>query len=100
MRGGLALIDHRCLQRFAKSFLDCTDDEQRHLLDEIAFPARAPQSLSQAVTFFSSFRDLTSSGFWTTTIGIDDLQYRGNTFVREWFGCPREALDKLGVKYE
>jgi hypothetical protein len=100
MRGGLALIDHICLERFDKSLLQSSDAQRRELLDEIAYPARAPRSLSHAVTFFSSFRDLTASGFWTTRIGIEDLQYRGNTFVRDWTGCPKEALDKLGVKYE
>jgi len=100
MRGGLALIDHLCLERFNKRFIECTGAQQRGLLDDIAFPARAPQSLSHAVTFFSSFRDLTASGFWTTRMGIDDLQYRGNTYVREWTGCPKEALDKLSVSYD
>ena len=100
MRGGLALIDHICDQRFQKSFVECADAERRQLLDDIAFPARGPQSLSHAETFFSSLRDLTASGFWTSRIGMDDLQYHGNVFVREWTGCPKEALDKLGVKYE
>jgi len=100
MRGGLALIDYLCLQRFTKSFLESSDAERRELLDDIAFPDRASQSLSHGVMFFSSIRDLTASGFWTTRMGIDDLGYRGNTFVREWTGCPKEALDKLGVKYE
>lgn len=100
MRGGLALIDHMCLQRAGKTFLESSDRQRRGLLDEIAYPARAAESLSHAVTFFSSFRDLTASGFWTTRIGIGDLQYRGNTFVRDWNGCPKEALEKLGVKYE
>src|SRR5712691_13129147 len=99
MRGGLALVDHACAERFDKSFLECADAERRQLLDDIAFPARAPDALSQAVTFFSSFRDLTASGFWTTKIGIADLQYQGNRFVGEWNGCPPEALAKLNVGY-
>ena len=45
------------------------------------------------------FRDLTASGFWTTKMGIADLQYQGNVFLNEWNGCPEEALTKLGVKY-
>src|SRR2546425_2174174 len=39
MRGGLALVDHLCEQRFDKRFLDCADGDRRQLLDEIAFPA-------------------------------------------------------------
>ena len=100
MRGGLALIDHLCEQRFGKDFLECGNAERRQLLDDIAFPARAPESLSHAVTFFSSFRDLTASGFWTSRMGVADLQYQGNRVLREWNGCPQEALDKLIVKYE
>jgi hypothetical protein len=53
-----------------------------------------------AVRFYSSFRDLTATGFWTTRSGIADLEYKGNTFVDEWNGCPENALKKLGVSYE
>lgn len=100
MRGGLALIDRIGEQRFGKRFVDCADGQRRGILDDIAYPSKAPASLSQAVAFFRSFRDLTASGFWTTKMGIDDLGYEGNVFVTEWNGCPQPALDKLGVKYE
>jgi len=100
MRGGLALIDRLCEQRFDKRFIDCTDQQRRAVLDDIAFPAKATPATSQAVAFFSSFRDLTASGFWSSKIGVDDLKYIGNAYVREWKGCPDEALKKLGVSYE
>jgi hypothetical protein len=100
MRGGLAMIDHLCEQRFDKRLIDCTDDERRAVLDTIAFPAKATPETSQAVAFFTSFRDLTASGFWSSKMGVEDLQYMGNTYVREWKGCPDEALRKLGVSYE
>ena len=100
MRGGLAVIDRLCEQRFDKRFADCTDQQRRALLDEIAFPAKATPATSHAVAFFSSFRDLTASGFWSSKMGVDDLKYIGNAYVREWKGCPDEALKKLGVSYE
>ena len=99
MRGGLALIDHHCNVMFGKTFAACTDAQRKTLLDEIAFTKDPPDALSHAVAFFNSFRDLTASGFWTTKMGIADLQYTGNVFVSEWHGCPQPALDKLGVKY-
>ena len=46
-----------------------------------------------------TFRDLTAAGFWTTRMGIDDLQYMGNRSVAKWDGCPEEAMKKLGVSY-
>lgn len=97
MRGGLAMVDRLAVDRAGKRFVSCTDRERRAILDEIAYPTNPDRSLSQAVVFFSSFRDLTASGFWTTKIGVADLQYQGNVFVSEWTGCPDEALKKLGV---
>ncbi len=70
------------------------------MLDEIAWPADAPDELAHGVAFFASFRDLTATGFWTSKMGMEDLQYRGNEVVSEWIGCPEEALSKLGVRYE
>jgi gluconate 2-dehydrogenase gamma chain len=99
MRGGLAMIDRLATDRFGKRFVNGTDRERRQLLDEIAYTSNPDRGLSQAITFFNSFRDLTASGFWSTKIGIADLQYQGNVFVSEWNGCPDAALRKLGVSY-
>ena len=100
MRGGLAWLDSECQRRFDKTFLDCLEAERTAVLDDIAWPQRAQPEFSHGVAFFSSFRDLTASGFWTTRMGIDDLQYLGNRSVARWNGCPPEALKKLGVSYE
>jgi len=97
MRGGLALIDRLSEERFSKRFVACTDRERRQLLDEIAYTSNTDPGLSHAIAFFSSFRDLTASGFWSTKMGVADLQYQGNVFVSEWNGCPDAALKKLGV---
>jgi hypothetical protein len=98
MRGGLAWLDRECVTRFDKAFLDCTDSQRTQVLDDIAWPRKAPPGLSHGVAFFNSFRDLTASGFWTTKMGMQDLQYTGNVFVPEWKGCPDEVLNKLGIK--
>lgn len=100
MRGGLRWIDTQCLERFGKRFVECDEAQQAQLLDDIAWPARAQPEHSQGVAFFNSFRDLTATGFWSSRMGIDDLQYMGNVPVPEWKGCPPEALVKLGVRYE
>jgi gluconate 2-dehydrogenase gamma chain len=98
MRGGLAWLDLECQKRFDKTFLDCTAQQRTALLDDIAWPQRAKPELSHGVRFFSSFRDLTATGFWTSKRGMEDLQYMGNKFVAEWKGCPDECLTHLGVK--
>ena len=100
MRGGLAWLDHECQRRYDKPFLNCTSDERTAVLDDIAWPAKAKPEFAHGVAFFTNFRDLTASGFWTTRMGIDDLQYMGNRSVARWNGCPPDALKKLGVSYE
>jgi len=100
IRGGLAWLDTECRERFDKSFLEASDAERRGVLDDIAWPKRARSELSHGVAFFNRFRDLTASGFWSSRMGVEDLQYMGNTAVSEWKGCPPEQLRKLGVRYE
>jgi len=97
MRGGLALIDRLSDARFGKRFIAATDAQRRQLLDEIAYTSNVDPGVSHAVAFFSSFRDLTASGFWSSRMGVADLQYQGNVFVSDWNGCPDEALKKLGL---
>ena len=99
MRGGLALIDRLSETRVGKRFVNGSEAQRRQVLDEIAYTSNTDPGLSHAVAFFSSFRDLTASGFWSTKMGVQDLQYQGNTFVAEWEGCPDAALKKLGVSY-
>ena len=100
MRGGLAWLDNECYERSAKTFLACSESERTAVLDDIAWPKKAKPEMSQGVAFFNMFRDLTASGFWSSKIGVTDLDYRGNTFVAEWKGCPDAALRKLGVSYQ
>ncbi|MFQ5571579.1 MAG: gluconate 2-dehydrogenase subunit 3 family protein [Rhodothermales bacterium] len=100
MRGGLAWLDYQCQKRFGKAFMACDYNQRMAMLDEIAWPDLAKPELSQGVAFFNSFRDLTASGFWSSKMGIEDLQYIGNTVVPEWNGCPSEVLERLGVSYD
>ncbi len=129
MRGGLAWLDLECQKRFDRTFLDCDAAQRMAVLDDIAWPARpstpsagsgltvsqversttsgrpepaegrAQPEMRHGVAFFNSFRDLTATGFWTSRMGIEDLQYMGNRSVARWTGCPEQALKKLGVRY-
>jgi gluconate 2-dehydrogenase gamma chain len=100
MRDGLAWLDRESRRRFARSFVAASGTQQAALLDEIAWPARARPEMQPGVVFFNSFRDLTASGFWSSEMGVKDLQYQGNAFVAEWKGCPEAVLRTLGVRYQ
>jgi len=100
MRGGLAWLDLECQDRFTKTFLQCSEAERKQVLDDIAYPENGQDkpAIKPGIRFFSSFRDLTASGFWSSKMGVEDLQYKGNTYVAEWKGPPPEVLKKLGLE--
>lgn len=99
MRSGLAWLDAECEGRFGKPFRDCARAQQTAMLDDIAWPRRARPEMQAGVRFFNNFRNFTASGFWSSKMGVEDLQYMGNRPSATWNGCPRPALDKLGVRY-
>jgi hypothetical protein len=99
MRTGLTWLDEESGKRFQKTFVDCTAPQRAAILDDIAWPRRARPEMVNGVRFFNNFRNFTASGFWSSKMGVDDLQYMGNRPMAQWTGCPKPALDKLGVKY-
>lgn len=96
MRGGLRWLDVQCQKRFDRKFIDCSEDQKKEMLDEIAYPDEAKPEMQAGVTFFNQFRDLVASGFWSSKIGIEDIGYRGNQPFG-WQGCPDEIHDHLGL---
>lgn len=98
VRGGFAWLDAASRNRFDAPFVGATDAQRRAILDDIAWPERAAESSSHGVAFFTRMRDLTASGFWSSRMGVDDLQYIGNFMIPVWNGCPDEQLERLGVE--
>jgi gluconate 2-dehydrogenase gamma chain len=90
LEGGLMWLDGTCSDRYGKVYLDCSPQQQKEILDQIAYRNNAvsDERLSQGVEFFSFLRNMTSDGFFTSEIGIKYLGYIGNTFLKEFPGCP------------
>jgi gluconate 2-dehydrogenase gamma chain len=88
--GGLMWLDNTCSDRYEKAYLDCSPDQQKEMLDKIAYRKNAAgdASLSQGVEFFSFLRNMTADGFFTSEIGIKYLGYIGSTYLTEFPGCP------------
>lgn len=88
--GGLMWLNATCNDRYGKSYLECAPGQQKQILDLIAFRrnAKIDLSLSQGIEFFSFLRNLTADGYFTSDLGIKDLGYVGNSYLREFPGCP------------
>jgi len=88
--GGVKWLDATCKTRFEKAFLQCSQEQQKQMLDLIAYRknAEADESLTGGVEFFTLLRNMTADGFFTSKIGIKYLGYKGNTFLTHFDGCP------------
>ena len=88
--GGLMWLDSYAIDHHGKTFLECAPAERKEILDLIAYRknAKANPELQQGVSFFAFLRSMTCDGYYTSKIGIEDLQYLGNTTRSEWPGCP------------
>lgn len=88
--GGLKWLDSTCKTRYSKAYLECSEPQQKEILDLIAYRKNAEkdQSLSQGVEFFALLRNMTADGFFTSKIGIKYLGYKGNTYLTHFPGCP------------
>ena len=88
--GGLMWLDGECVDRYEKSYLDCSPDQQKEILDLIAYSKNAEKdpSLTPGVEFFAFLREMTADGFFTSEVGIKYLGYVGNTYLLSFPGCP------------
>ncbi|HTL66313.1 MAG TPA: gluconate 2-dehydrogenase subunit 3 family protein [Lacunisphaera sp.] len=94
---GLAWIDEESRKRFGKDFASLEVKEAGVICDDICHLPDARPELKQGAKFFAKFRDLTTSGFYTTPEGMKDIGYVGNMPLPEFKGPPREVLAKLGL---
>ena len=98
MRGGLRWLDVQCLNKYDKPFKDCSQQQQIEMVDEIAWPEKAKPEMTQGVAFFNLMRNLVSTGFFTSQMGVKDLGYAGNV-PNQWNGVPEDVLKQYGLAY-
>ncbi|MFY0650890.1 MAG: gluconate 2-dehydrogenase subunit 3 family protein [Cyclobacteriaceae bacterium] len=99
IRGGLMWLDNHSNKKFKLEFKALSSDQQKEILDEIAYPKTASIEVKQGVDFFSLMRNLTLTGYYTTEMGIKDIGYAGNV-PNVWDGVPEEVLQKHNMKYD
>ncbi|MBV8550726.1 MAG: gluconate 2-dehydrogenase subunit 3 family protein [Acidobacteriaceae bacterium] len=85
--GGLMWLDRESNEKFEKPFAEASADQQKQLLDRVAYPAKAAAEDHVWVVFFNEFRSLTVGGYFSSKVGVAALPYLGNTAVANWTGC-------------
>ncbi len=98
LRGGLRWLDIHCLKLYEKAFKDCDTKQQITIVDEIAYPEKTKPEVKQGVAFFNLIRDLVATGFYTSEIGVKDVDYKGNV-PNQWNGVPDDVLKQYKLSY-
>src|SRR6476620_8757160 len=75
---GLAWMDEAMKKRGTADFLSGTTEQQTALLDLIAYRRNQSPDLDPGIQFFTMARRMTVDAFYTSEIGIADIDYRGN----------------------
>lgn len=91
--GGLAWIDRRMERDTQKSFTTATPDQQKALLDVIAYRKNASTGdNAPGVRFFDLARRMVVDAYYTSAAGIKEVGYQGNKGMSQ-FQVPKEALE-------
>jgi len=88
---GLAWVDAEMKRRGAADFVSAPPDQQTALLDVIAYRRNSSPELDPGIQFFTWVRRMTVDAFYTSEIGIADIDYRGNR-PQATYPEPTEAI--------
>ena len=81
-------LDNTCIDRYGTAYLIAHPRSRNFDLIAYRKNFKKDPSLGQGIEFFGFLRKLTADGFFTSEIGIGYLGYIGNTYVKEFPGCP------------
>jgi len=86
---GLDWMNARSKSEFGHVFMECTAEQQKSLLEELAYKAKFKPTTESGRQFFQLIRDYTVVGYYTTKIGLESLGYPGLRVVWPSMpGCP------------
>jgi hypothetical protein len=89
---GFAWLDAAMKKRGAAAFVSATPAQQTELLDLIAYRRnQSDADLAPGIEFFTWVRRMTVDAFYTSEIGIKDIDYRGNAPMAS-YPSPTEAI--------
>jgi Gluconate 2-dehydrogenase subunit 3 len=91
---GFAWLDTTMNKRTSTDFVTATPAQQTELLDLIAYRRSQTQhpDLVPGIEFFSWVRRMTVDAFYTSEIGIKDIDYRGNSPMAT-YPAPTAAIE-------
>lgn len=83
---GLNWLDAHSTSEYKSNFAGATPDQQKRLLEEIAYKAKFTPTTETGRDFFRLIRDYTVVGYYTSKVGLKSLGYPGLRVV--WSKMP------------
>jgi hypothetical protein len=87
-RFGLAWLQARARRDHGRPVAELTEPEQTALLEPLAYKDRHRPGDEEGRAFFKLVREHTVMGFYTSRIGLEQLDYPGLRIYAESPGCP------------
>ena len=94
---GLDWLDAEAQLRFKQDFADLAEPQKCAIADDICGKTTVKKQFKSAQNFFTRFRYLAASGYYTTPQGWKDIGYTGNVPTVNFDGPTPEALKHLGL---
>ena len=89
-RTGLNWLNTHCRETLGKVFLNLNPDQQTALLESLAYKKKFRPGEERGREFFGRVREYTVMGFYTSEIGLKELDYPGLKFYAESPSCPHK----------
>jgi gluconate 2-dehydrogenase gamma chain len=89
-RAGLTWLNKRSHETGGKAFVTLNSDQQTALLESLAYRKKFRAGDEPGRQFFDLVREYTVMGFYTSEIGLKELDYPGLEFYAESPACPHK----------
>jgi hypothetical protein len=86
-REGLAWLGEESRRRFAKNFLDAAPAEQVELVTSVSDSRPNKTAANAGTRFYDLLKAESIRGFYTSRRGLNELEFKGNSFYPESPGC-------------
>ena len=87
-RLGLSWMDAHAERLHGKKFIELTPSDQTELLRHLAYKKEFRDGEEDGRVFFNLIREYTLMGFYTSRVGLEELDYPGLKFYNASPACP------------
>lgn len=89
-RAGLSWLNMRSHETWGKAFVMLNPDQQAALLESLAYRKKFRAGDESGQKFFDLVREYTVMGFYTSEIGLKELDFPGLRYYAESPACPHK----------